>query len=167
MKIQFFLMRILSIFLMVSIVCCGENNFNYQENDDNQYQNLSNIATPVSIKDISGNWRGSYTDKDFGFRVAIKLTVNLDGTYKRVFFSEGDPIDSAFGKVETFVEREDKTDNYGENKVTKYLHGAKFHFNTEWGSRTEVYQISPGFHLIPVRSFVDGGTNMTLTRDKN
>lgn len=162
--------RLLNIFSIIAItfllIHCGDNNHtNYQEREKSV--NLSKTATLLSIKDISGNWRGSHTDKDLGFRLAIKLTINLDGSYKRVFFSEGDPIDSAFGKVEIFVEKEYKTDNYGENKVPTYLHGVKFHFNTEWGLRTEVYRINTSFSLIPIISFVDGEYEVVLRREEN
>ena len=129
--------------------------------------NLTNRKESINIAEISGNWRGSYTDKDYGFRLAIKLTVNKDGTYKRVFFSEGDPIDSASGKAETYVEKNEEKDNYGENKATTYLHGIKFYLGAEWGFKTEIYQINANLELAPIRSFVDGGADIVLTKEAN
>ncbi len=126
--------------------------------------NLSTRAEPLEIIDIQGNYRGSYTDNEYGFRLAIKLVINKDGTYKKIFFSEGDPIDSSNGKIEMFVESNDKTDNYGENKVTTYLHGIKLNFNSNWGYRTEVYKIQNS-NLIPVISFDDSSNDIILRKE--
>lgn len=157
---------VLFLYLIFSLASCGNNNSSYKRNESNTtHLNLSRMATPLSINDIAGNWRGSYTDKEFGFRLAIKLMINKDGSFKRVFYGEGKLMDSAIGKTETFIEKDENTDNYGENKDTTYLHGIRLIFNTTFGLNYEVYQISPDFDLIPRRSTVDPGNDVVLTRE--
>lgn len=150
---------VVSLSIILTLTACKSAD---SEGDDGK--DISKRGEPLSTTDISGNWKGSYTDPDNDFRLAIKLRLNNDGTYKKVFFSDGDPIDSSIGKIETFVEKNDKTDNYGENRITTYLHGVKLHFNTQWGSRTEVYTYQNS-SLIPVICFDDSGNDIILRKE--
>lgn len=115
---------------------------------------------PLTNSEISGTYQGSYTDIEFNYTTAAKLTINADGTFIANIYIGGEEqtekgLSPQKGKYQIRFEKEEIKNPYGELIGISYIHGIDLNAETPFGIRTSTYTINNNFELFPSYSFIN------------
>lgn len=148
-----YLVALLSIQIFVN---CGGSE---SKSELQKVINLSQRATPLTNKEISGTYRGSYVDDLYNSAAIVQINPNGTFIARKFLFGEemtDKGLSPMTGKYLIRYEVEENKNAYGQVTSINHIHGIDFNAETQWGIKTSTYIISNEFKLIPLgMSFID------------